>query len=140
MKPKRSSFKSSKKQDGKSDDINTSLREEDPLDYDDDEEQQVAIPDQTGSESPRTSALRAMGGEAAQNVIDYMTNTQQGGEQVTYDAPHEGLTTISEEGELEKSQQLSFDAPTITITQVCSFLSTHLFFLRLQLWFCDFFC
>lgn len=121
VKPKRSSFRSSKKQKETTqpDDVNntsSSLPEEDHLDSDADyEEEQPAAPiDQAGSESPRTSALRAMGGEAAQGVIDYM-NTQ--GEQVTYEPPHEGLTTISEENELEKSQQLSV-APTITITQV----------------------
>ena len=86
----------------------------------DDEEQ--ALSDQSGSESPRTSALRAMGGEAAQGVINYMMNTQ--GEQPTYDPPHEGLTTISEESEMEKSlpKQQQRHGPTITITQVCSLI------------------
>ena len=114
VKTKKSSTKSSKK---KSDDVNTSLPESDHFFRDEDYEEEKSAPiDPTGSESPRTSALRAMGGEAAQGVIEIMQ--QGGGEQVTYDAPYEGLTTISEENELEKSQQLSV-APSITITQVC---------------------
>jgi hypothetical protein len=78
--------------------------------------------DRSGSESPRTSALRAMGGDAAQEVIDMMNDQ----EEQAYEPQSEGLTTISEEHELESSGSVvsrpqSTTAPNITVTSVMLF-------------------
>uniref|UniRef100_A0A7M5UU22 Uncharacterized protein n=1 Tax=Clytia hemisphaerica TaxID=252671 RepID=A0A7M5UU22_9CNID len=115
-KPKKSSsgsFKLKNITQGKSD--TSSVPEEE---FSDDEtEQPAAELDRSGSESPRTSALRAMGGDAAQGVINMM-NEQT--EQTTFEAPYEGLTTISEENEIMNSveiQRAPSMAPSITITQ-----------------------
>lgn len=105
-------------------------KEEDDDDDEDDEQveeksggenQDTEEIDPSGSESPRTSALRAMGGNAAQEVINMM-NRQ---EQQAYVPPSEGLSTISEEHELESSASVASRpqsiAPSITVTSVTPF-------------------
>ena len=65
-----------------------------------------------GSESPRTSALRAMGVHAT-NVIDIMQSRD--GETPIYMPPQESLTPIAEENELESSGSMKYAIPAITI-------------------------
>lgn len=92
-----------------------------PADHSESEEEQQTVEDTTGSESPRTSALRAMGGDAAANVIDIMMNQNE----LEYYHSSDGLHTINEENELESSGSVSTQQhtiasthpPSITITQ-----------------------
>ena len=131
IKPKKSSG-SFKKQKGKD-----TLEEEIHRSDSDSEDESPTGEEQgtdnlSGSESPRTSALRAMGGVAAQGVIDYMNKQSDEEKQhPSFEPPQDSLTTISEESELEsslpkpKQQQppTMTAAPTITVTQVRDIIS-----------------
>lgn len=96
--------------------------EEEVDDNSEGESEQQEIEDTTGSESPRTSALRAMGGAAAASVIDTMTQKTE----PSYFPSSDGLHTITEENELESSGSISKQsetvsmAPSITITTAVS--------------------
>ena len=91
---------------------------EEDVENDHSEEEEEKTEDTSGSESPRTSALRAMGGNAAANIIDMMSQQPE----IPYYPSSDGLHTITEENELESSGSLSRPpetvsmAPSITIT------------------------
>lgn len=109
MKPTKKEKKPPKKQE---------QLEEEEEEVSEPESENQEITDTTGSESPRTSALRAMGGAAAANVIDMMTPKNE----PAYFHSSDGLHTIDEENELESSGSVSKPtgamsmAPSITIT------------------------
>ncbi|XP_057306004.1 uncharacterized protein LOC130644420 isoform X4 [Hydractinia symbiolongicarpus] len=76
---------------------------------DSDEETFSNTNENDGSESPRTSALRAMGVHAA-GVVDMMQN-RDAEQQPEYSPPQESLSPISEENELDSSgsQKMSYE-------------------------------
>lgn len=99
---------------------------------DSDEETFSNTNENDGSESPRTSALRAMGVHAA-GVVDMMQN-RDAEQQPEYSPPQESLSPISEENELDSSgsQKMSYEpsvnsmveqnVPNIMITSSVSIL------------------